>query len=123
MSETEKAGAPKHFFSPPRWRTTPLADSLPSMERPRSILGLTRRALELRWQSLTARGRMLATLAVAFVSFLGVLGIKMALCGSACCASSCPSSRAALEARHEAAAVTASADSATDEHADCPYSQ
>lgn len=71
------------------------------MDRPRSTIGLTAHLLRVRWQQLTARGRMLVGVAFAFAAVLTLAGVRMALGG--CCAGGCPVESARLEA--EAAAV------------------
>lgn len=73
------------------------------MERPSSTLGLLVHVARLRWQQLTARGRMLVTVAFAFVAFVALVGVRMALGG--CCAGGCPIESASLEAEAVAAPV------------------
>lgn len=83
------------------------------MERPTSTLGLLLHILRTRWQGLTARGRMGASLAIALFAVAGIFGARMAL-GGACCASACPARQAQLaaEAAELEAATVAGADTA-----------
>ena len=63
------------------------------MERPTSTLGLAAHLVRTRWNALSARGRMFATVAIAVAAFAGAAGVHAAT--GACCASECPMQAAA----------------------------
>ncbi len=64
------------------------------MERPTSTLGLAAHLVRMRWNALSARGRMFATVAIAATAIAGAAGVHMASSG-ACCAHECPMQAAA----------------------------
>lgn len=86
------------------------------MDRPRSTIGLATHLLRVRWQQLSARGRMLASVAIAFAAVLTFAGLRMALGG--CCAGGCPVESARLETEATQVAAVSDAEGATGEEAD-----
>jgi hypothetical protein len=63
------------------------------MERPTSTLGLAVHLVRTRWNALSARSRMIATVAIAATAIAGAAGVHHATSG--CCASACPTQMAA----------------------------
>lgn len=78
------------------------------MERPQTVLGLTKHLVTQRWQALSSRGRILTLAALTAASFTTVAAAHHVL-GGACCGSSCAARRAHMEAE---AAALANADPA-----------
>ena len=88
------------------------------MERPNTVTGLAAHLVRTRWQALSPRGRVAATLVAGAMALGGVSAARMAMGG--CCASSCASMRAAHEAAmvHEVPAADLSASAGATE---CPH--
>jgi hypothetical protein len=56
------------------------------MQRPNTLLGLSRRLVSTRWQSLSPRGKKLSVVAAVLFGAAALVGAR----SIACCASGCP---------------------------------